>query len=197
MAMNKQEFLARLREGLGGLPQNDVEERLAFYDEMIEDRMEEGLSECEAVASIGSVDEIISQIVADVPLSKIVKEKIKPARQLKVWEILLLVLGSPIWLSLVIAAVAVIVSLYASLWAVVISLWAVFASLAASFVGCLLACFVFLAGGNATAGVATLAAGLVCAGLSIFAFYGCFGITRGIGICTKNIAIWVKKRFVK
>ena len=195
--MSKQEFLDQLRARLSGLPRQDVIERLNFYSEMIDDRMEEGLSECEAVASIGSVDEIISQIVADMPLSKIVKEKIKPARQLKVWEILLLVLASPIWLSPAIAAVAVIVSLYASLWAVVISLWAVFASLAASFVGCLLAFFIFLAGGNATTGVAILAAGLVCAGLSIFAFYGCFGITRGIGICTKNIAIWVKKRFVK
>ena len=34
--MNKQEFLAALREGLRGLPPADIEERIAFYDEMID-----------------------------------------------------------------------------------------------------------------------------------------------------------------
>ena len=56
--MNKQEFLAQLRKGLSGLPQDDIEERLTFYSEMIEDQTEEGLSEDEAVAQIGSVDEM-------------------------------------------------------------------------------------------------------------------------------------------
>ncbi len=43
--MNKQAFLTQLRKGLSGLPQEDIEERLAFYSEMIDDRIEEGLSE--------------------------------------------------------------------------------------------------------------------------------------------------------
>ena len=66
--MNKKEFLAQLRKGLSGLPREDIEDRLAFYSEMIEDRMEEGFSEKEAVSAIGSVDEIVSQIVADTSL---------------------------------------------------------------------------------------------------------------------------------
>ena len=49
--MGKQEFLAQLRKGLQGLPQEDIEERLTFYSEMIDDRMEEGLSEEEAVSA--------------------------------------------------------------------------------------------------------------------------------------------------
>ena len=43
--MNKQEFLAGLRKGLSGLPQEDIEERLLFYSEMIDDRIEEGMEE--------------------------------------------------------------------------------------------------------------------------------------------------------
>lgn len=97
--MNKQEFLAELRKGLHGLPQNDIEERLTFYNEMIDDRMEEGLTEDAAVSEIGTVNEVISQIVTETPLSKIVKEKVRPKRTLRVWEIVLLALGSPIWLS--------------------------------------------------------------------------------------------------
>ena len=73
--MSKQEFLAQLRKGLSGLPQDDIEERLTFYSEMIDDRMEEGLTEEEAVSEIGTVDTIISQIVTDIPLTKLIKEK--------------------------------------------------------------------------------------------------------------------------
>ena len=58
--MNKQEFVERLRKGLSGLPQDDIEERLTFYSEMIDDRMEEGLSEEEAVGEIGSVDDAVT-----------------------------------------------------------------------------------------------------------------------------------------
>ena len=127
--MNKQEFLKELRGRLAGLPEEDIDERLTFYGEMIEDRMEEGLSEAEAVSAIGSVDEIVTQTIADIPLAKIAKERIKPKRRLKAWEIVLLTVGSPIWFSLGIAAVSVVFALYVSLWAVIISLWAVFGSL--------------------------------------------------------------------
>ena len=92
--MTKHEFLLSLQNRLSGLPQDDVEERLTFYCEMIEDRMEEGLSEEEAVSAIGSVDEIAAQIVADIPLAKIAKVKIRSKGRLKAWEIVLLVLGS-------------------------------------------------------------------------------------------------------
>ena len=65
--MRKQEFLGQLRKGLATLPPNDIAEHLAFYNEMIDDRMEEGLSEEDAVAAVGSVEKIIGQIVAESP----------------------------------------------------------------------------------------------------------------------------------
>jgi len=195
--MNKQEFFAQLRKRLSGLPEQDVEERLSFYSEMIDDRQEEGLSEEAAVAAVGSVDEIVAAVVADTPLSKIAKERIKPKRRLSLGEIVLLVLGSPIWLSLGIAAFAVILSLYLSLWAVIISLWAVFVSLAACSVGCVLSGFAFLMRLNGTSGLAILAAGVTCAGLSIFMFYGCKAATKGSFILAKNAVTGIKKFFVK
>ena len=72
--MTKKEFLDALRKRLRGMPKQDVEERLAFYSEMIDDRIEEGCTEEEAVAQLGPVEEIASQIIADIPLVKIVKE---------------------------------------------------------------------------------------------------------------------------
>ena len=195
--MHKQEFLAQLRRGLTGLPQDDISERLTFYSEMIDDRMEEGLTEAEAVAAIGSVDKIVSQIIADIPFSKIAKERIKPKRRLNTLDIILLVLSCPVWLSLAIAAIAVVISLYVSLWSIIISLWAVFVSLAASSLGGITACAIFIIRGSRYAGLAMLAAGIVLAGLSIFMLYGCKAATKGILLLTKKIAIGIKNCLIK
>lgn len=195
--MSKQLFLARLREELAGLPQEDIEERLTFYSEMIDDRMEEGLSEEEAVAAIGPIDELVAQVVADIPLAKIAGERIKPKRRLGAGEIVLLVLGSPVWLSLAIAAVAVVFSLYVSLWAVIVSLWAVFASLDACSLGGVLACVVFIAEGKGALGLAMLAAALLCIGLSLFTFYGCRAATKGTVHLTKKMVLWIKNCVIK
>ncbi len=190
--MNKQEFLAALRKALNGLPKDDLEERLSFYGEMIDDRMEEGLSEEEAVAAVGTIEDIVSQVMADTPFIRLAKERITPKRRLKAWEIVLIILGSPIWLSLGIAAFAVILSLYIVIWAVIGSLWAVFASLIGCAIGGIAAGVVFAFTDNALAGAAVLGAGLVCAGLSVFAFYGCKASTKGVGILTKIIAVKTK-----
>jgi len=194
--MSKQEFLLRLRKGLSGLPQDDIEERLIYYSEMIDDRMEEGFSEEEAVAEIGSVDEIAAQIVSEIPFTKFVKEKIKPKKRLGAWEIILIILGSPIWLSLLIAAFAVIFSLYAALWAVIISLWAVFGSLIGFAFGEIAAGIGFTLGGYEVSGIAMIGAGVVGAGLSIFLCFGCKAVTKGILLLTKKVALGIKNCFV-
>ena len=80
--MYKNEFLTELRNRLQGLPQDDLDNRINFYEEMINDRMDEGKSEEEAVAEIGSVDEVVTQIASETPLLKLVKEKAKPKRAL-------------------------------------------------------------------------------------------------------------------
>lgn len=195
--MNKQTFLAGLRKGLSGLPQSDIEERLTFYGEMIDDRMEEGLSEEQAVLAIGPVDEIITQIIADTPFVRIAKERIKPKKRLKAWEIVLLALGSPIWLSLGVAAIAVILALYISVWAVIVSLWAVFVSLAGCAFGGMVAGVLFVCSGTTLPGIAILAAGLVLAGLSIFTFYGCQEVSKVIVKLTKHIAVGIKNGCIK
>ena len=195
--MNKQEFLTQLRKELSGLPQNEIEERIVFYGEMIDDRVDEGLSEQEAVAAVGPVSEIIAQVIEEIPFARIAAERIKPKRRLKAWEIVLLAVGSPIWFSLLAAAFAVVFSVYVSLWAVVVSLWAWFASCVACAFGGAAGGGVVLCGGNTPAGITMLAAGLVCAGVSIFVLFGCKAATKGMVLLTKKMALWMKKCFVK
>ena len=181
--MRKQEFLDALRSKLSGLPEAEIEERLNFYSEMIDDRMEDGLSEEEAVAAV----EISEQIVADT-------RKTTPRRQLKGWEITLLVLGCPVWLSLGIAAIAVVLSVYVAWWSVIVSLWAVFAAMVGAGIGCVISGIGMMTGDGTLAGIALIGAGIVCAGLSIFAFYGCKAATKGTVALTKKIALGIKKR---
>ncbi len=184
--MTKLNFLLELHERLSRLPQNEVEERLTFYIEMIEDRMEEGLSEEAAVSAVGSIDEIAAQIIAEI--SPVAKEEVKPKqKKRKACQIVLLVLGSPLWLTLVIAAFAVVLSLYISLWAVIISLWAVFGACVGCAFGGIAGGVCFAIGGYGHSGIVLIAAGLICAGLSIFAFCGCKAVTKGTLRLTKNI----------
>ena len=195
--MNKQEFLCELQAALNGLPHDNIKESILFYSEMIDDRTEDGMSEDEAVADIGSVDEVASQIIAEVPLLKIAKEKIKPKRKMKAWEIVLLCVGSPIWVSLLIAAFAVILSLYIALWSIIIALWAAFGAIVGGAVGGILGGVLFIVTGNVYSGITMIAAGLVLAGLSIFAFFGCKAATRGILVLTKKLALGLKGLFIR
>lgn len=195
--MNKQEFLGALRSRLSGLPSQEVDERLNFYSEMIDDRIEEGISEEDAIAQIGTVDGVATQIVADIPLSKIVKERIKPKRRIKTWEIVLIALGSPIWFSLAISLLAVIFSLYASLWAVVVSLWSAFAAFIAGGALGIFSGVGIIIGGEALTGVGVIGAGLFLAGLSVFVFYGCRAVTKCMLMLTAKMAVWTKNCFIK
>lgn len=187
--MKKSEFLSALERALAVLPREDAQERLNFYSEMIEDRMEEGLSEAEAVGAVGAPAEIAAQILREFP-----RETVKTGnkRRLKGWETALLILGSPLWLSLLVAAVAVVLSLYASLWALVISLWAAFVSLIAAGGATAVMGGDFALRGQGIPGAAMLGVGMVALGLGIFLFFGCRAATAWTwklpGMLVRNLA---------
>ncbi len=195
--MNKIGFLMELKDRLSHLPENELQERLGFYSEMIEDRVEEGLSEEEAVASVGSAEEIAAQTLGEMPAVHTEKKKAEHKKRPQVWVIVLVALGCPVWLSLLIAAAAVVFSLYVSMWSVIVSLWAAFGSLVASAVGILCGAVVLAFGGNGITAAAMAGVGLVCAGLSIFMFLLCRASTDGAVLLTKKIAVWLKNLFSK
>lgn len=170
--MKRNEFLSKLRERLWALPEADKQCSLDYYSEMIDDRMEDGLSEEEAVAAIGDLDEIVQQILTETPRPPQVVEPAKKKQSqksaqdnTKTWLIILLIVGSPVWIPLAAGLLSTALGAYLSLWAVVISLYAVFVALAASAVGCVVGSF-FMIGSMAEVSVAWGAA-LLCAGLAI------------------------------
>ena len=110
--------------------------------------------------------------------------------------IVLLVLGAPIWLSLLIAVAAAAIAVYVSCWAVIISVWAVFVSVAACGIYGMAVGLGFAMGGNVTSGLAMIGGGLFCAGVSILLFYGCKSVTVGTLRLTGKLALWCKSRFI-
>ena len=192
--MTKIQFLLELREKLTSIPQEEMEAYLSFYAEMIEDRMEEGVSEGEAVASVGTVEEIAAQILAENAAEE--KKKAAPKKNVpekkKRFPWLLLILGAPVWLALLIGAFSVVISLYVSAWSVIAALWAGFAALCGCTVACLVGGIAFLIP-HTLPGVGILAAGLVCAGLSILWFFPCKLATKGLVALTKLLFRWIKK----
>lgn len=182
--MTKQEFLKVLRKCLSGLPKDEIEQQVNYYSEMIDDRMEEGLSEEEAVNQISDLEEIVDQTSA-APKKK---------KTLKASEIVLLAVGSIVWFPLLIAAAAVAISLYAAWWSVVVSLWAAFGALVGVAIGGIAGGITLICTGAPAGGIALIAAGLVCAGLSVFAFLGCKALTIGTVKLTGTFFVWLKNR---
>ena len=177
--MNKNEFLQMLAIDLDGLPQGDAERWLEYYKEMLDDRIEEGMSEEEAVASLGKPCEIVKDILAQTPFTKLIKNKLTPSRKLRVWEIVLICLGSPIWLSVAISLVAVFLSVYISLWSALIGCYAgVLGGLVGGVLGGLGAAVLFAIKGSIPSVLLMLGGGLAC-----------FGIFMPLTLCLNKLTV--------
>lgn len=196
--MSKKEFIDELRIKLSKLNNIDIEERLRFYEEMINDRMEDGFSEDEAISGIGTIDEIYIQISQSAPKSHLTldkaRQKFKSRNNKKViilsstaiiWVPVLIALGASA-IGVAVSLVATVLSLYATLWALVVSAWSIFAAFAISAPAGALIGILNVFSGDALLGIAVIGGGIMAAGLAIFAFYGALYATKGSTILTKK-----------
>ena len=122
--MKKNEFTSTLRSRLGGLPASDIDKTIDYYSEIIDDKVEDGIDEEKAIEELGSIDDIVNNTIAETPLPRIVKEKLSRKHELQNWEILLIVLTSPIWFPFVLSLLGVLISIYATIFGIVIAILA-------------------------------------------------------------------------
>ena len=193
--MTKVEFLNELKKQLNGLPENDLNERLSFYDEMIEDRKDEGKSEEEAVNEIGPVDKVANEILAETPLYNLIKERVKPKRALRGWEIVLLVLGFPLWFPLVTVFFILCLVAYLLVWVGVLVMYALELSFATTGVGGTILFFINL--GTGVTSFTYLGVGILSIGIALLLIFGCIGVTKGTCKLSKKIALRIKSIFIK
>ena len=104
--MNKAEFLTTLEKHMTSIPQLEKERIMNYYNETIEDALEDGMSEEDVISSLGTMEEIISQIHLEHEIT--VSSSAAPARKSEYLRYLLLFLTSPFWLT----AIALTITLY-------------------------------------------------------------------------------------
>ena len=107
--MNKQEFLSALARELDSLPREEREQTLTYYGELIDDRLEDGQDEGEVIQSLGAPKAVAEELLGE-------EQPQLPNRGLRVWVIVLLVLGFPLWGSLLVAAAVMLLCVFLCLY---------------------------------------------------------------------------------
>lgn len=116
----------------------------------------------------------------------------KKTRELKTWHVVLLILGAPLWFSLLITAAGVVLSLVVSAWAMVISFYGVAVSLLACGLAGVLSPVILIPLGKMGVGAFGFGAGLFCAGLGILWFMGTNYMAKGVAwLCKKLFTAFV------
>ena len=178
--MTKADYLSQIRDRIKGIPADEVEKHIEYYSEMIDDRIEEGIPEEEAVAGMDTPKAVADMILQETPLSKLVEDKINSKRQFNTFELILIVLGSPVWLSLLIAAFSLVLALFITVFALVISYYAVGLAVGASGIVGIIGTVLFIVVLNVKASVFMLGVSLVCIGLLILFFMSVKPVTVAI-----------------
>ena len=135
-------------------------------------------------------------VPAENPYTWPVRRKENPKRPMRVWQILLLAMGSPLWFPLLISAAAVLLSVYLVIWAVILSLWAAEAAMIVGACGGVVMGLLAIFRGTGLQGIILICMAFVLAGLSIFLFFGCMAATGGTAALTKKIALWIQSMFI-
>ena len=192
--MRKREFLEELRSRLSSLPKNEVDDRIDFYDEMIDDMIDEGKTEEEAIEAIGGIDGVMKKIAQDTSIVTIVKEKIKPKRSLRAWEVILLILGFPLWFPLVLTFLILSFVGYVLLWVLVIVTYSVEVTLISGTALAFIKFFVEI--GEKNLNVGFIGISLLCLGGAILMFYACIMATKLSFKISKSILVSIKTKLI-
>lgn len=192
--MNKNAFLELLRRRLAGLPEKELSESLDFYAELIDDRTDSGMSEEEAVTACGDPDQIVSDILSENAKPK-AQEKSKPRKKKSAKDWVLLILGSPLWLPLLLTAAIVILTVYIVLWVVVLCIGAAALTFAVALPFGIAAAVLSAIKGNTGGALFFAGAALCCGALAILGFFLCRILAKGCVKIGKKLKDWINRLF--
>lgn len=180
--MTRDEFLGRLGELLACLPAEQVEETKAFYAEAIADRMEDGMSEEEAVAAMGTPGEVAEATLDDLPAVPRAIARTRRRSTALLW--VLAIVGSPVWVPLLAAFAAVALSVYVCIWVLAFCVWVIAVALGA--VGAAAGVTV----GHVPYVLAMLGCGLAFIGAALLVGAGAWAASKQIA---RLSALWARK----
>lgn len=112
--MDRITFINELSQALSyRVRPREVHQLVEYYDEMILDLMEDGLSEAEAVAKLGNPEVLAQEAAGEIP-----DFEVEVPKRFNWLFVLIAILGFPLWGSLLLAAVLLILSMYIVIWCV-------------------------------------------------------------------------------
>ena len=186
--MKRDEFLGRLDELLACLPAEQVEETKAFYAEVIADRMEDGMSEEEAVTAMGTPGEVAEAALDELPAVPRAIARTRRRSTVLLW--VLTIVGSPVWLPLLVAFAAVAVTAYVCIWVLALCVWVIAAALGAVGAASLALVAAGVAVGHAPYVIAMLGCGLAFVGAALLVGAGAWEASKQIA---RLSALWARK----
>ena len=142
--MTKNEWIAELRGLLErrGVPASEVADALEYYAEAIDDRVEQGFSEQQALEEIGSPAQACDAVAETVPVAKRAVAAATATRERKALIGVLLLVSAVFWVPLAFGLLGAAASVYATIWAAVLVVWTGIGSLLACGLGAVpLACY--------------------------------------------------------
>lgn len=116
--MRKQEFFRKIKLRLSQFDESEVKRIINYYDEIIIEKMEEGISEEEAINDFGSIDNIINDIKIDL-VSK--RTSIDNKHAMKNFMIILGICSTPILLPLAITFAVLFFTMFIVLFVLIFS----------------------------------------------------------------------------
>ena len=194
--MKKDDYLDRIRQLLQGMPPEDLDRSLAFYAESIADRMEDGMSEAEAVASMESPEEVAKAILMEQPLAKLVKARAREKHP-GALEIVLLILGAPLWLPLVLVVLLLALVAVLLLWVFALVFAAVTLALGLAAVAVMAGLFLSLTKLGLPGILVALSAALLLAGLAILMGFAVVGMGKLAVAAGKALVRGVKSLLIR
>ena len=195
--MNRAEYLDEIKSKLLGLSESDIDKALEFYKEALDDRMEDGLSEEQAINAVGTADEVADQILMDTPLPKLVSATVKPKRAMRGWEIVLLILGAPLWIPLVITVFALALTVVCVIFSLIIAVVAIVFAFIVGGLAALIAGLVGFIAGDGIVALAKFGAALIMIGAGALLFLPCKSLVLWLIELCGRFFKWIKKQFVR
>lgn len=190
--MNKAEFLNELSFCLQNMDDSEKNKFIIYYDEMISDYIENGMSEEDAVNKIGVPKKIAKELLDDYGS---VKLNI-PSTGSRGLNFIITVIGFPLWGSVLLSFILMVFSIYVIIWCAPVATGAgCVGFFATSIIGIVGSPFVMIK--NVPIGIMQLGTGIASIGISLLLGFATIDLSKKILIITKNLNIKLVGLFKK
>lgn len=193
--MTKDEYLSELRAGLAAFSKDEVDRAVSFYEEMVDDRVEAGVSEEEAVGSLEPPAEAAARIISEMPAVPRAAARLRSPKTPRSWFVAFIVaavIGSPVWIPLTLGVIMAVIGCSIGLFGLLVAVWAIAASM---LLGAPIGLLYLVAGvkaGSVAGALMGLGCGVAVAGVGVFGIHLAVAasklLVRAIVWCARAVA---------